>query len=174
METAKTLTQIVELPLCDDRIRINVGGSVFETSFSTLTNAEGSVLSAMAKRGRNQEELFIDRDPTYFAEQVLNYLRDGKSFCSPIDDQARDFLHREADREYYKLPGLAEMCLRTEFQIGDTVQWNQTAIGIYWKFFVRYQYHEREWAGCMACGDNVFGYVGQPPLRIKRSRMRLR
>ncbi|CAJ0591169.1 unnamed protein product [Cylicocyclus nassatus] len=23
-----------------------------------------------------------------------------------------------------------------------------------------YQYHEREWARCMACGDNVFGYVG--------------
>ncbi|CAJ0591167.1 unnamed protein product [Cylicocyclus nassatus] len=59
-----------------------------------------------------------------------------------------------------KLPGLAEICLPSEFHVGDIVQWKQNAIEIYWEFFVRYQYHEREWARCMACGDNVFGYVG--------------
>ncbi|KHJ92108.1 K+ channel tetramerization domain protein [Oesophagostomum dentatum] len=55
-----------------DRIRLNVGGKIFETTIFTLTKIEGTVLSTMvAERWRGQGELFIDRDPTHFSKVCL-------------------------------------------------------------------------------------------------------
>ncbi|VDK57301.1 unnamed protein product [Cylicostephanus goldi] len=52
-----------------DRIRLNVGGKIFETTLSTLTKIPDTVLSTMvAERWRGEGELFIDRDPTHFSK----------------------------------------------------------------------------------------------------------
>ncbi|CAJ0591152.1 unnamed protein product [Cylicocyclus nassatus] len=51
------------------RVKINVGGTVFETYLSTLTKVNDSVLSAMiAEEMQNGDELFIDRNPLLFAK----------------------------------------------------------------------------------------------------------
>lgn len=60
------------------RIRLNVGGTVFETTYATLmVKQEANFLAALASQHwaeAKQEEIFIDRDPTFFP-QILNYLR---------------------------------------------------------------------------------------------------
>ncbi|VDN23026.1 unnamed protein product [Cylicostephanus goldi] len=140
-----------------ERVRINVGGTIFETSLCTLTRVNDTLLSAMVGRWRNSGELFIDRDPTYFAK-ILNYLRDSESFYPPEDDEARECLRREA--KFYNIPGLVTMCLPDVIGYGDSVQWKISAIDTYWKSFVRFQYYSKRQAKCMACGSNVYGYVG--------------
>eukprot|EP01121_Diplochlamys_sp_Union-15-3_P010999 TRINITY_DN3157_c0_g1_i3.p1 TRINITY_DN3157_c0_g1~~TRINITY_DN3157_c0_g1_i3.p1 ORF type:complete len:100 (-),score=12.65 TRINITY_DN3157_c0_g1_i3:33-332(-) len=58
-----------------DRVKINVGGTHFETCISTLTK-ENSVLAALV-HANTDGSIFIDRSPKYFGE-ILNYLRTGR------------------------------------------------------------------------------------------------
>ncbi|VDO33202.1 unnamed protein product [Heligmosomoides polygyrus] len=77
-------------------IRLNVGGTIFETTLATLRKVENTVLSTIvSERWRGQAELFIDRDPTHFSK-ILNYLRDGDEFVVPMDRDACEELKREA------------------------------------------------------------------------------
>ncbi|CAJ0591182.1 unnamed protein product [Cylicocyclus nassatus] len=115
------------------RVKLNVGGTVFETYLSTLTKVNESVLSAMvAEEIQNGDELFIDRNPLLFAK-VLDYLRDDERFVPPSDDDAREALRREA--EFYYLPELVEKCLPEKFHTGVQVKWKESAIESYWKVF---------------------------------------
>ncbi|CAJ0591878.1 unnamed protein product [Cylicocyclus nassatus] len=99
------------------RVKLNVGGTAFETSFSTLTSFDDSMLSALvANHWRRQEELFIDRDPSHF-EEVLNYLRDGEYVVLPEDENTLKRLQREA--EFYNLPGLVVLC-STKLRVNST------------------------------------------------------
>ena len=85
-------------------ITVNVGGTVYMTTLSTLTRVEGSMLGALAEALSDDEVLFIDRDGPSF-RYVLNYLRD--PFAKPLlprDPTERDQLARETD--FYGLPGL--------------------------------------------------------------------
>ncbi|RCN33390.1 K+ channel tetramerization domain protein [Ancylostoma caninum] len=135
-------------PGYSERVKINVGGGKFETSLTTLTRLNGTMLSIMvADRWRGQGELFVDRDPTYFP-LVLNYLREGENFIPPSDLDARESLRREA--EFYNLPGLVKLCLPEVFHVGDRVQWKANAIEPYWMSFVR----------CFGCGNEVERCVG--------------
>ena len=87
------------------RVKLNVGGSKFETTLSTLTRYPESMLGAMFS-GRHElppdEEgrVFIDRDGTHF-RVILNFLRTG-CLDVPHSDQAAKELKREL--EYYQLP----------------------------------------------------------------------
>ncbi len=47
----------------------------------------------------NNNEIFIDRDPTYFGK-ILNYLRDGK-LVRPEDEKANEELEKEI--KFYKI-----------------------------------------------------------------------
>nr|CDJ95276.1 Potassium channel domain containing protein [Haemonchus contortus] len=119
-----------------DRIRLNVGGTIFETTLSTLKKVPNTVLSTMvAERWRGQGELFIDRDPTHFSK-ILNYLRDGDEFSIPQDRDACEELRREA--QFYNITGLAELCSPQILNVGDEVQWKRDAVALYWRPFVRY------------------------------------
>ncbi|ETO25064.1 hypothetical protein RFI_12080, partial [Reticulomyxa filosa] len=65
----------------NNRVSVNVGGNLFETTMNTLASDQGSMLSAMFSGRFHMEKdekgaFFIDRDPTYF-RHILNYLRDG-------------------------------------------------------------------------------------------------
>ncbi|CAJ0600649.1 unnamed protein product [Cylicocyclus nassatus] len=113
------------------RVKINVGGTVFETSLPTLTSVSDSMFSALiADRWQNQEELFIDRDPTHFAK-VLNYLRNCEAFLPPRNDDSREDLQREAES-------------------GDKVQWTPRASTYSFE-----PIHPGHKLTCTACGSNV-------------------
>ena len=87
------------------RVKLNVGGSKFETTLSTLTRYPDSMLGAMFS-GRHEVPpddegyVFIDRDGTHFGA-ILNFLRTG-FVDQPRSEQAANELKREL--EYYQLP----------------------------------------------------------------------
>ena len=87
------------------RVKLNVGGSKFETTLSTLTRYPDSMLGAMFS-GRHEVPpdpegyVFIDRDGTHF-RAILNFLRTG-FIDNPHPAQAANELKREL--EYYQLP----------------------------------------------------------------------
>ena len=59
-------------------VRLNVGGTVFTTTESTLTK-ESRYFAALLSgeyNDRQGDEVFVDRDPAHFAA-VLQYLRGG-------------------------------------------------------------------------------------------------
>ncbi|VDK48840.1 unnamed protein product [Cylicostephanus goldi] len=176
---AATEVDMSELVKSGGRVKINVGGTVFETTVTTLTRLGNTVtkilscpnpsmieavqvLSAMvADRWRNSaDELFVDRSPTYFAK-ILDYLRDGENFAVPTDFDARECLRREA--EFYNLPELADMCA-PGLHVGDWVEWKSSAVEAYWRFFVRYEYNDRktcptsvDCSDCKDCGSKTCG-----------------
>lgn len=96
------------------RVKLNVGGSKFETTLSTLTRYPDSMLGAMFS-GRHEVPpddegyVFIDRDGTHF-RAILNFLRTG--FVDlPRSEQAANELKREL--EYYQLPSEGLLTPRT-------------------------------------------------------------
>ncbi|KAF1767594.1 hypothetical protein GCK72_007553 [Caenorhabditis remanei] len=60
-------------------IQLDVGGTLFKTSKSTLTRFDGffkTMLETNVPIERNQSgHIFIDRDPTHF-QVILNFMRD--------------------------------------------------------------------------------------------------
>ncbi|KAI9266630.1 hypothetical protein BDA99DRAFT_506219 [Phascolomyces articulosus] len=95
-----------------EKVKLNVGGTIFETSLSTLRREEASLLATMFS-GRHQLDpeddgsYFIDRDPKQF-RLVLNYLRDLRVPPSIGQDQSiRHELLQEA--KYYRIDSLVEL-----------------------------------------------------------------
>jgi len=90
-------------------IKLNVGGTKFTTSRSTLSKHEGYFKAMFS--GRHSFELdeegyyFIDRDGTYFP-YILNYLRDGTILIQD-DNHFRYYLTQEA--QYYCLDDLVAL-----------------------------------------------------------------
>ncbi|KAI8062601.1 BTB/POZ protein [Gongronella butleri] len=99
----------------DEKIKLNVGGQIFETSMTTLQRDPNSTLAAMFN-GRHdlvQDDedgsYFIDRDGTYF-RLVLNYLRDLRIPPSIRNDpKIMDELKQEA--EFYHITGLLKLSM---------------------------------------------------------------
>ncbi|KAF6153531.1 hypothetical protein GIB67_027398 [Kingdonia uniflora] len=85
----------------NDRIKLNVGGKLFETTISTLqTSAPDSLLAALSSRTHNQDPetpIFIDRDPEIFSV-ILSFLRSNR-----LPSTARRFSKQELAEEalYY-------------------------------------------------------------------------
>eukprot|EP01062_Namystynia_karyoxenos_P030965 TRINITY_DN23015_c0_g1_i1.p1 TRINITY_DN23015_c0_g1~~TRINITY_DN23015_c0_g1_i1.p1 ORF type:complete len:479 (+),score=115.42 TRINITY_DN23015_c0_g1_i1:146-1582(+) len=95
-------------------VKLNVGGTHFDTSLQTLLSQPDSMLAAMFS-GRyqiqtdDQQRYFIDRDGKYF-DIILNFLRDGS--VGPIpDEHVRDRVIREA--RFYTLEPLLELLLQS-------------------------------------------------------------
>ena len=89
-------------------VRLNVGGSSFQTSALTLRRHEGSMLASMFSGRHKLEQLddgsyFLDRDGELFSH-ILAYLR-SSGVSVPANDQLRRQLVVEAD--YYGLDELA-------------------------------------------------------------------
>lgn len=91
-------------------VELNVGGSVYTTSLTTLLKYPDSSLNSMFN-GRQRVirdghgRFFIDRDGTLF-RYVLDYLRNS-TVTLPSEFKERDRLIEEA--RYYKLDGLIEI-----------------------------------------------------------------
>lgn len=82
-------------------VDLNVGGTVFETSRSTLVQQKGSYIEALLS-GRyhvsrdRYGRIFINRDPEYF-RTILNFLRNPQTPPMPRDGAESEALVREAD-----------------------------------------------------------------------------
>ena len=85
-----------------DKIRINIGGTLFESKRATLDKCPyfRRVLNPAARTHFEMDgSIFIDRDATHF-RHILNYLRDGEvpNYLTPADV---DQLIREA--KFYEM-----------------------------------------------------------------------
>ncbi|CAJ0591198.1 unnamed protein product [Cylicocyclus nassatus] len=87
--------------------------------------------------------LFGSLDLAQLKPQIV---KDGENVTLPKEDEAREALRKEA--EFYNLPGLSKMCAPytsvskddkgfevRPFCKGDVVQWKESAIEMYWKYF---------------------------------------
>jgi hypothetical protein len=67
------------------RLKVNVGGTIFETTAETLQKDVGNFRKHLLERLSEESQknknpfIFIDRDPTYF-RYILNFLRDFDRF----------------------------------------------------------------------------------------------
>lgn len=112
----------------DCQIKLDIGGTYFSTSVTTLTKDPDSMLGTMFS-GRfpikkNEEgRVFIDRDASLFSI-VLEYLRDGE-FDIPEDSKIVSKLLREV--KYYGLTGMEEL-LSKEISVGENTSNTNTSL----------------------------------------------
>jgi len=105
-------------PAAGDRVTLNVGGTVFVSTLSTLKGKRGTynyfdgLLHFREQKGEGvehaNETMFIDRDGTHF-RHILNFLRDGK-FPEGLDLGTREELAAESD--YFQLTDLTQWLRR--------------------------------------------------------------
>ena len=101
------------------RIRLNVGGQLFETSAATLSRCSGSMLEVVVSGHFPLERdadgnVFIDRDPALF-RQVMQYLRTGEVTGLPRSGTEGALLRQEA--KFYGID-----CLVVELS-ADRMRW---------------------------------------------------
>lgn len=95
----------------ESQVELNVGGTSFTTSVSTLRHKPGTMLDAMFSgryplvRGTDGR-VFIDRDGSHFGH-VLSYLRDGDVGCEGLDDRVLRALKREFG--FYSVESVRQM-----------------------------------------------------------------
>ncbi|ELR14880.1 K+ channel tetramerization subfamily protein [Acanthamoeba castellanii str. Neff] len=90
------------------KVKLNVGGTYFQTSLTTLTQVP-SMFSAMFSGKYRMEAdedgcYFIDRDPTHF-RYVLNFLRDSRIEV-PVEGSKALVRELLAEAEFYQVEGL--------------------------------------------------------------------
>lgn len=90
-------------------VLLNVGGTSFATSWSTLSRLPGPLRDMLPPPGA-AKEAFVDRDPTHF-RLVLNFLRDGTCALPTNDVRALDEVAAEA--RFYGLRDLEALVLRS-------------------------------------------------------------
>jgi len=82
-------------------IKLNIGGTIFETSLSTLTSVQGTYFTSMFS-GKWEPKLekdgsyFIDRDSTVF-RYILNFFRTKKIPLDTLTPQEKFLLFEEAE-----------------------------------------------------------------------------
>ena len=90
----------------DDRIQLNVGGELYTTTRTTLSNCGENMLSNLVSgKYSDKNEYFIDRDGTTFRE-ILNFLRTLERYELPSNSDKLNALLIEA--EYYAMSPLIE------------------------------------------------------------------
>ena len=98
-----------------DVIKLNVGGTIFETSLTTLQKEPDSMLAAMFSSRfeplkQKDGAHFIDRDGTLF-RHVLNYLRMGKISGDTVEEIGNNLL---MEAEFYNLQGLINIIVNNK------------------------------------------------------------
>ncbi|CAO4367591.1 unnamed protein product [Caenorhabditis nigoni] len=93
-----------------DIVKLNVGGTIFQTAKSTLTKFDGffrTMFETPIPVPRDESgAIFIDRSPKHF-DLILNFMRDGHVGLQKYSEDVEEIL-KEA--EYYLLGGLMELC----------------------------------------------------------------
>eukprot|EP01098_Paradermamoeba_levis_P016043 TRINITY_DN8440_c0_g3_i2.p1 TRINITY_DN8440_c0_g3~~TRINITY_DN8440_c0_g3_i2.p1 ORF type:complete len:368 (+),score=72.13 TRINITY_DN8440_c0_g3_i2:407-1510(+) len=107
----------------NSQVRLNVGGSLFDTSLDTLLKYKNSLLATMfsgkyALKKDANGAYFIDRDGTYF-RYILNYLRDGEVIL-PEEKKIKLELLNEA--RFFQITGLVQQIERGEEREKNKIQ----------------------------------------------------
>ncbi|PIC49202.1 hypothetical protein B9Z55_007884 [Caenorhabditis nigoni] len=93
-----------------DIVKLDVGGTVFKTSKSTLTKFDGffrTMFETPIPITKDESgAIFIDRDPKHF-RLILNFMRDGHVDLPNVSEDVKE-IQKEA--QYYLLEGLVELC----------------------------------------------------------------
>jgi len=117
------------------RIRLNVGGQLFETSKPTMLAETGSMFHALVNSEAfspdpQTGDFFIDRDPKFFGT-ILNYLRDNRcdgQLNLDVDSlSVADKTHLHRDIEYYQLGSLMHLLdeVNKEVVFVGFAEWDQ-------------------------------------------------
>ncbi|KIH50450.1 K+ channel tetramerization domain protein [Ancylostoma duodenale] len=108
------------------RVKLNVGGQIFETTVGTLRRVPDTTLAKLVENTSDlsNEAIFIDHDPKYFSS-VLNFLRDGRI---PLPDNINDIDELRREAQYFNLSSLIDFIECEEqrgppFFRGDKVVW---------------------------------------------------
>ena len=101
----------LDVTVVSGRIRLDVGGTMFATTKSTLTRITDSFFAAMfggrfALKPEEDGSFFIDRDPFVF-RHVLNFLRGESVKLEQLSQAEREALVRDA--VFYQIAELAEL-----------------------------------------------------------------
>ncbi|PIC49209.1 hypothetical protein B9Z55_007888 [Caenorhabditis nigoni] len=97
-----------------DIVKLNVGGSIFQTTKSTLTKFDG-FFRTMFETGipitkDESGAIFIDRDSKHF-RLILNFMRDGDV---DLQKYLEDVTEIQKEAEFYLLDGLVELCKKRQ------------------------------------------------------------
>ncbi|PIC49208.1 hypothetical protein B9Z55_007890 [Caenorhabditis nigoni] len=97
-----------------DIVKLNIGGSIFQTSKSTLTKFDG-FFRTMFEIGipiikDDSGAIFIDRDSKHF-RLILNFMRDGDL---DLQKYLEDVTEIQKEAEFYLLDGLVELCKKRQ------------------------------------------------------------
>ena len=114
----------------ETKIELDVGGTHFVTSISTLVSSEtGSLLANTFVTGtpfrQKDGSIFIDRDPKMF-HLILEFLRKGKINLDGLTTKETSDLRDEA--QYYRLPGLEAAISENEARKKSMVRTTQMKI----------------------------------------------
>lgn len=98
-----------KLKMCSKSDRVvtfNVGGSIFSINYSSLISKnEENQNNVLAIEAKNKDDVFINRDPTYF-NFILNYFRYHLfEFKLPKSKELKYLL---VEAEFYKIDGLVD------------------------------------------------------------------
>lgn len=107
----------------DRRIKINVGGQIFETFVSTLRKYPNSLLGTMfhprnesllKKKHSDKEDIFFDRNPRVF-EVILDFFRTSYLHIPP--DISSEMLKEELQFFQLEIPDFASMDKRVSIEL---------------------------------------------------------
>jgi len=110
------LTQKFNKFVLTETIMLNVGGTIFSTSLTTLTSQKGSLFdsmfsSAFESKKESDGSIFIDRNPKHFG-YILDYLRGSFPPVENFSKREIDELKIEAD--FYQLTALLSLLFDDE------------------------------------------------------------
>ncbi|PIC49229.1 hypothetical protein B9Z55_007901 [Caenorhabditis nigoni] len=93
-----------------DTVKLDVGGTIFKTTKSTLTKFDGffrTMFETPIPVPRDESgAIFIDRSPKHF-DLILHFMRDGHV---DLQKYSEDISEIQKEAEYYMLDGLVELC----------------------------------------------------------------
>ncbi|KAF1768157.1 hypothetical protein GCK72_008119 [Caenorhabditis remanei] len=95
----------------DSIIKLNIGGTIFQTTKATLSKFNGMFKVMMETdipvAKDESGAIFIDRSPKHF-DSILNYLRDGNIVLP--ESRKKEVKEIEKEAHFYLLDGLVELC----------------------------------------------------------------
>eukprot|EP00112_Aurelia_sp_Birch-Aquarium-sp1_P022347 Seg627.4 transcript_id=Seg627.4/GoldUCD/mRNA.D3Y31 product="BTB/POZ domain-containing protein KCTD6" protein_id=Seg627.4/GoldUCD/D3Y31 len=103
------------ITMSNKRVKINVGGSTFETTTKTLNKYPCSRLAQML--GKGNKAYFIDRSGSLF-EHVLNYLRTGNLPRKVIQDLGEELLEEAL---FYNLEEMVNCLKRVRINVDGSI-----------------------------------------------------
>jgi len=93
----------------EDIVSLDVGGTIFKTTRTTLNNYPDSMVTKMVAKAEMEsltQPLFIDCSPATF-HYILNYFRRGDTTALPENRDLLKEIRVEAD--YYSLPSMVDL-----------------------------------------------------------------